>query len=868
MLALSIWKATPLTELHTELFLNAHGCAPEDHPMWAAQMELEEEMRSAGIARFRAMLEENRAKGREASSGANRRMMFHAHEQTVAKLVEFFEEANSGKAGRRSTAIKYLAGVDHDLIAHLTLRSLFDTISQRMRMANIANRISTLIEDELYFNAFKEKAGKTFDRTVKKVAEKSQNPNYRKRVLSKHARTNEVQWEEWSDEIKIKVGTKLVEIVIEATGLFRLARQSEGKNNTNIYVTATEEVMQWLQTENARLEHMSPVYLPTIMPPRAWTSAYKGGYWSGRVRGLRLLKTHNRKYLDDLESCDMDTVYRSVNAMQETAWCVNREVFDVMTTLWESRSEIHALPQANDHPLPEAPRWLTGEMTKEDMSPMQVEEFSRWKSERAGLYEANAKAVSKRLQFSRMLWVAERFKDAEEFFFPHQMDFRGRVYAVPLFLNPQGNDASHGLLQFANSVAIGNEEGANWLAIHGAGLWGVDKVSMAERVEWVKQNEAEIIASAANPYENRFWLTAEKPWQALAFAFEWAGYCREGYAWESHLPVQMDGTCNGLQNFSAMLLDEIGGKAVNLVPGDKPNDIYQTVADVVIEKLHALSGKCSEDTVEATDEETGEVHHFASEGAMARAWLAFGITRKVTKRPVMTLAYGASEFGFRQQVFEDTVAPYKAESGEAFVFEGTGWRAAAFLGQLIWDCVGEVVVAARGAMDWLQAVAKIASKEGLPVIWTAPTGLKIMQEYTTAEQKRLELTFQKVRMQLAIDVSTQKIDKRKQSSGIAPNWVHSMDAAHMQLTVARCHDEGIRSFSLIHDSYGTHAGNSWALAQYLREEFVRMYSDHDILAEFKEEIGAMLPAKTKLPTLPPKGSLDLAQVLESPFFFA
>ena len=39
----------------------------------------------------------------------------------------------------------------------------------------------------------------------------------------------------------------------------------------------------------------------------------------------------------------------------------------------------------------------------------------------------------------------------------------------------------------------------------------------------------------------------------------------------------MDGSCNGLQNFSAMLRDEVGGKAVNLIPSDKPQDVYMEV---------------------------------------------------------------------------------------------------------------------------------------------------------------------------------------------------------------------------------------------------------------------------------------------------
>lgn len=860
-----------MNDLTNELFLNTHGMLPTDHPSWQRQIELEDEMRSAGIARFEAALEANRNGERQSNDLSSRRMIIHAHTQVVAGIEAFFEAAKSGKAGKKHTAISYLSGADVDVLAHLTLRNLFDNASLQLTLTKVASRLAAMVEDELFFNEFKDHDEDAYGYAKKKIADQSQNPTYRKRVMSKHAREKGTEWVDWAPDARVKVGTKLVEIAIEATGLFELQRQTDSGKMTNIYVNATQATLDWLSTENARLAPLAPVYLPTIVPPRPWTSAFRGGYWSGRVRNLRLIKTGNRNYLADLDSHDLTKVYTSVNAMQETAWCINPHVFEVMSGLWYSKSELGCLPQADDEELPARPNWLTATMKQDAMTPAQVEEFRQFKSRRTAVYEANAKAVSKRLQFSRMLWVAERFKDEQEFYFPHQLDFRGRVYAVPLFLNPQGDDASHGLLQFANSVPITDQNGADWLAVHGAGLWGVDKVSMGERVAFVKENQAEIIASAEDPYANRFWLTAEKPWQALAFCYEWAGYCREGFAWESHLPVQMDGTCNGLQNFSAMLLDEVGGKAVNLVPGDKPNDIYQTVADLVIVKLGEISAACPQELSpkEITDKETKETKTIMveSDGSMARKWLAFNITRKVTKRPVMTLAYGASEFGFRQQVYEDTVVQWKTAAGDAFPFENA-FGGAGFMGKLIWECVGEVVVAARGAMDWLQAVAKIASKEGLPVVWTTPTGLKVMQEYTTSEQKRVELTFQQVRLQLAIDVSSKTIDKRRQSSGISPNWVHSMDAAHMQLTVARCHEAGMRSFSLIHDSYGTHAGNAWAMAQYLREEFVKMYSETDVLAQFKSEIEMMLPEGTKLPALPKKGSLDLMQVLESLFFFA
>jgi DNA-directed RNA polymerase len=52
----------------------------------------------------------------------------------------------------------------------------------------------------------------------------------------------------------------------------------------------------------------------------------------------------------------------------------------------------------------------------------------------------------------------------------------------------------------------------------------------------------------------------------------------------------MDGTCNGYQHLSAMGRDPIGGRATNLVPGMKPADIYQEVADRVSWRLAKDAG--------------------------------------------------------------------------------------------------------------------------------------------------------------------------------------------------------------------------------------------------------------------------------------
>jgi DNA-directed RNA polymerase len=49
-----------------------------------------------------------------------------------------------------------------------------------------------------------------------------------------------------------------------------------------------------------------------------------------------------------------------------------------------------------------------------------------------------------------------------------------------------------------------------------------------------------------------------------------------------------------------------------------------------------------------------------------------------------------------------------------------------------------------------------------------------------------------------------------------------------------------------------------------------MYTDHDVLASFRDEVARMLPpdAAAELPPLPRMGDLDLLGVLDSAYFFA
>jgi DNA-directed RNA polymerase len=242
-------------------------------------------------------------------------------------------------------------------------------------------------------------------------------------------------------------------------------------------------------------------------------------------------------------------------------------------------------------------------------------------------------------------------------------------------------------------------------------------------------------------------------------------------------------------------------------------------------------------------------------------WIAHGISRKVVKRTVMTTPYGVTQQSAQKYVISDYLA-VRTDTG----FDRKEWRpASVFLMQFLWPAIGDVVVKGRIIMDWLKKgsrrIAKAFKKDEEPVIWwVTPSGFPASQCYFEQEVHRIRTHLhgdEKIR----VYTETDDPDLNSHASGMAPNFVHSMDASHLHLTAAAAADAGIESLAMIHDDYGTHAADAAKLYQIIREQFVGMYEQHDPLRA--------LQAKYLMLGVPPeRGALDIREVLRSSFFFS
>ena len=555
------------------------------------------------------------------------------------------------------------------------------------------------------------------------------------------------------------------------------------------------------------------------------------------------MRKSTKAYLSELNTFSLETDRNCINTLQNTGWRINKNVLEVMKECWMSGVEWAGLPPRDNLPLPPYPF----DKLVEEMNEYELEAFRDWKTNRQKIHRFNVKSMSKRIQMERMLQLAERYTQYPQFYYVWQMDFRGRKYPVDAYLTPQSADYGKALLEFAEATPMVSTKDARWLAIHGANIYGKDKISLDDRELWAYMQGENVAAVVADPFENQWWLDADKPWQCLAWCHEWHQWLTrsEGEAVDTRLACAQDGSCNGLQHLSAILRDEEGGRSVNLTPHDVPSDIYSDVAKAAIKRL---------------EQDAAEGHN------TAKQLLEFGIDRSITKRPVMIVPYAGTLFACRDYIME-ALEEKVIKSGVPAPWGNEFFMVANYLASHVWAAISEVIESASQVMKYIQYIGTQYAKANMPMDWYTPTGFLVRQAYPDLKRKRIKTHLNGSIIQLIFhEEIDDKINPSKTKAGASPNFIHSMDAAALTLTVNKCAEEGMRNFAMIHDSFGVPSPQSQRLAEILREEFVKMYTENDVLWELKTTAEEKLGIELDPP--PAKGSLDLNQVLKSLYFFA
>ena len=789
-----------------------------------------------GVARYRRKVQSARNREKESEAPYGQRLM----RSQLPTLIEDIEKRfNYHRKNPHAVPfwMPLIWDVEPEVIAMLSLKTTLDAICTKRPLTGTSIHIATVIEDELRYRRLRDDHPDIFHYAQKDV-EKASKQSYRRKVaaykrhdLGEAKKGNIDKWKGWSRKEKTSMGTWLLEVIRTTTHLIAFKMLGD-LPRTVLHVTATDELFQWVAEFNETQELLSPLWLPTVEAPKNWSSVWHGGYDdTAGLPPLTFIKSFDMDYMRALKFDDMNPVVDAVNHVQQTKWTVNDRVLKVARWAWDQDKEIGEMVRRSDYELPPRPATDDPDIKKE---------FSR----KCGtIHNLNLSMRSQRLHIIKTLWMGDKYA-GKHFYYPHQIDFRGRMYPIPYFLSPQGTDLSKSLLLFSESETIWKpEEEAKWLAIHGANCFGNDKIPLNERVAWVHSRKKEIHEVYSDPQSNDWWTEADDPWQFLAFCFEWGDMLAcGGRGFKTRLPCAMDASNNGIQLLSLLGRDEIGGAATNVTSTDVPADLYTFVSDRVNELL-------------LTDAKNGD--HIAT------AWLKFGVDRKTTKRPVMVKPYGGTRFSCRTYVgdwygdkcLKNNIDPFGNEASIAI----------SYLSKLVWKAMDECLKRPNKVMKWLQDTVRVLGHEQKPVDWTTPNGFKVRQKYANTKAMRIRTLLGEKISFIKWREPTLGLDKVRQANGISPNFVHSLDACVAQQTAIQAKAHGIRSLAMVHDSFATHSTQMDKLGLLVRKSTADIFST-DLLLRFQDEIKQQ--TEKELPDLPPYGTLDPLEVLGSEYFFA
>lgn len=807
--------------------------------MHASQLELELEVYGYGRERAAERIAKLEKSGKADEAGYAS-ALYRRFIVPVAAAIEA-EKLNLPKRGPVSATLRMVLLLEAEPTAFVAVRCAIQHLMGRK------HDNARVLFDDLGQTAYHEHLLTHFDHLEPKLFKQlttgfakrmSTDDRYRLNVVRAEAARCDPPRElpEWDVEDIQRLGHFLAGLLVDC-GMLELKTEQRHKERHTVSFM-TEECSQLVQDIRHDVIEGAPYFMPCIEPPKDWVALDDGGFHTPEMRRLAPYAVKAQAVgRERLEASDLSQTLAALNAMQATPWRINQRVLDVMGNMGGKIDMGEVLAQGEE-PRPQKPVWLVERMDVEDMTDEQRKEFRQWKRQTAKWYTKTKQKVIRWGRYRLAMNVAEKMRVYPKLWFVHFSDFRDRKYALTSGVSPQGSDLQKALLEFGEAFPVDDDGSREWLCITGANRYGFDKCALHDQIAWVGDNQADIIASAADPIANQFWLKADKPLQFLAWCFEFADWQVFGDAHMSRLSVGMDGSCNGLQNFSAMLRDEIGGEATNLVPADLPQDIYGRVAVRTEELLRGLP-------VDAT--------------MFRNRWLDHGMNRKITKRSVMTLPYGSTRFSCAEFIAGD----YLAE-GYVPEFEDTEHlKAASYLSKSVWRAIGDVVVKATEAMQWMQASASEIIRSGSSSIgWTTPTGFPVVQVYWEDDRVKINSRLAgKQLLRLYVKKESNRPDRNKHKNGISPNFIHSMDAAHLTRVANALRAAGITSMHMVHDDFGVHPKHAEALARIIREEFVDMYETHDPLKAFQD----LYPAHCG--PLPERGTLDLQLVHKSQFFF-
>ena len=533
------------------------------------------------------------------------------------------------------------------------------------------------------------------------------------------------------------------------------------------------------------------------------------------------------------------------------------------------------------------------------------------------------KRRSKTVEWAFITSKAKKLKDMDVFYQAVEADYRGRIYYKEAFLNYQGSDLARGMLKFARGKPM-TDDGLYWLAVHTASSFNmsyqvdeipdwvtsdyegmlvseglesiaVDKFTLQDRVQWTNKYMEEILGAGRNEV---FSDEAEKPVSFLAACMEWYDYTKaknDNRIYFTHLPIPIDGSNNGWQHLGAISKDVHTGKLVGLVPTEIQKDFYvQTAKELrnltTNERLQEILKSMPMKHIRKGISKRGSMTRAYSAGAGKIAenmffdckaedyHLDYGITQddcsklakvlvkaidNVCPGPLRTMAYfqglASFEIGKYERLYpdDDPTKEQIARQKELYVMK---------------DKTDEELEELNDLTKFIRNYesVKVYGNGRDFLTWNTPSSFPVKYTCFKTVSRRCRGTISGYKtasggaktINHVAQVPTKMPDIRGFMCGVSPNFVHSLDAAHMALVIEDWHGD----FGAVHDSFSAHACDVEHLIALTKQKFIEMYDADNFYNYIEDEL---VTNKNGLDVEQPiLGDLNIEEIEDSDYFFA
>ena len=645
-------------------------------------------------------------------------------------------------------------------------------------------------------------------------------------------------------------------------------KEKGGKTNPTLSVEFNRE--NWDSNISKTMDNIKQEYTqisrkPMLSPPRGHINRVRpGGELTDKLSNL-FTKPHKAK----LSDASIDSI-NALNTLQNTTWAINEQVLSCA-----------------EHFIGKAATTKTGfrksRLLKKRPGPG-TEELS-WQNQMAILW---ARELVGRKN--------DDTGDDSRFWHAWRFDWRGRMYPRTNVLSPQGSDLSRALIQYQEEMDCPKEDnldksgsptGLYWLKVYIVELFnGISfgdsedeadkKASFNDRVKWVDANLEDLLRIAADwrGTVDEWWSDdsgglgkGAVPFRRIAALFELKRVREEGV---TNLPIQQDASCNWLQHTAMMVRDQDLAELANLDGkglDDVPSDLYSLVVKDFQDHLQQFMDEGKLNPSEPPKKKNKFKAIFIDPVVSNKL-----LTRGMAKPPIIKHSYGSSNVDIRNELMDDTgetvwdeeLNRFKQKSGllvniaKKLKEEHGGDHLLpkdhnAFLFELVKGYLEALERVAKGYGELKETVMALVSEAARPRLqWTTPLGFKVVNAGKIEKERDIpapetisppQLWNNKTTIySTQVDTDPSKSKKKqakevfflrlKAASGATPNFIHSIDGAHMQLSILKFAEKfsheslnmNSPSLTMVHDCFGCHAPLVNILRQAVIDSFIEIHS--------------------------------------------